>query len=237
MIVYLDLLFLFNFLINAIFIYVIEIIYHEKISLKRIMIGGFIGGILILGFLFDYYLYYLLKILGGVMVGLIGFKGNNIFKMIIKITSFYILNFASVGFISSFNITEWYLFIFSIGAIIIIFFIENNKKPIIFINSLKYNISVSFNKKRLNLEGYLDTGNFSKCDDLPIIYLSKKYQSNYSVYKLVNINTINGITFSNSYKPTSFTIEMGKVKQEKDVLVVFTDLKNFDCLLNTELFL
>jgi hypothetical protein len=236
MVIYLDLLFIFNSFINAIFIYAIELCYKEKISLKRILIGGFIGGLLIVGFLFDYYIYYILKIIGGLIIGFIGFKGSSL-KIIVKTTSFYIINFASIGLINSFNISEWYLFILSVVGIILIYFIENNRKSLIFINSYKYNISVSFGNTRLKLEGFLDTGNFSKFDDLPIIYISDKYQQNYSVYKLVNINTINGVSYSKSYKPSSFIIEVNHKKLERDVLVVFTKLKDFDCLLNAELFI
>lgn len=237
MVVYLDLLFIFNFLINSIFLYVVELIYQERISMVRIILGGLVGGLLILGFMFDYYLYYLLKIGGGVLVGYIGFKGENVLKKIVKVASFYIINFASVGLISSFNIGEWYLFCASTFILILIFFIENNKKSHIFINQFKYNISVSFNNTRLKLEGYLDTGNFSKCDGLPIIYLSKKFQPKFTVYKVIKINTVNGISLNSSYKPTSFIINVNKNKIEKEVLVVFTDLKDFDCLLNAELFI
>ena len=237
MVIYIDLLIIFNFMINFIFLYAIEIIYHEKIAIVKLLLGGVIGGLLVLGFLFDYYLYYFLKIFGGIIVGIIGWQKNSGVKLIVKISSFYVLNFASVGLVGCFQIKTWYWLFFSMGAIMVIYFIESNKKIDIFINQLKYNISVTFFDKSINLEGYLDTGNFSVCDNLPIIYLSKKYFANYVAYKMVEINTVNGCSKLITYKPQKFIIEIGKHQYQKEVLVVFTDLHEFDCLLNNDLFI
>lgn len=240
MVVYLDVLFLFNFLIGVLFLYVIEVAYQEKVSYKRILLGGIVSGFLVIGFLFDYFIYNLFKIVGGVIVAIIGLRSTSIIKTLIKITSFYILNFVCVGFVSSFHIIEWYFFLIVLGLIIIIYFIESNKKMHIFINALKYNVSVSFNHKKLKLEGYLDTGNFSKAGDIPIIYLSSKYLTNHfssEQYRLVNINTINGVSLCKAYKPNSFIVYDRKKKLEKEVLIVFSNLHDFDCLLNCDLFI
>jgi hypothetical protein len=237
MVVYLDLLFLFDFAVNGVLLYVIQIIYREKVSIMRIFLGSLIGGMLIFVFMLDYYVYYFTKAFGGIAVGLMGFKKDRLIPTILKIASFYLVSLASVGLVSSFRISEWYLFLVSLMALIIIVFLENSKKPIIFSNSLKYNISVHFSKKSYHLEGYLDTGNFSKNEDLPIVYLSKRYKTDDTVHKIIGIRTVNGISWCDSYKPKSFSIEINHTKVEKEVLIVFSDLSDFDCLLNTELFL
>ena len=54
MVIYLDLLFLFNFVINFIFLYVVEIIYKEKRSFKRLVLGALVGGLMVILFLFNY---------------------------------------------------------------------------------------------------------------------------------------------------------------------------------------
>ncbi len=235
MVIYLDLVFILNFLINSLFIYVVNIIYKEKINRLRIFLGGLIGGLLILAFLLDYFFYNIIKILGGVIVSFFGFKSLKIKQMVVKTASFYILNFVSVGFVAAFNINSYYLLFFSLAAIILIFMIENNKNPIIFINSCKYNISVSSNKKSYKLVGFLDTGNFSKCDDIPLIYLSKKYQDDFTFHKIIFINTVGGSSALACYKPRRFEIEIDGVVCLKDVLIVFTDIIEFECLLNVEL--
>lgn len=237
MVVYLDLLFLFDFAVNAVLLYVIQIIYREKISIMRILLGGLAGGMLIFVFLFDYYVNFFTKAFGGIVVGLLGLKKDRPLPTILKIASFYLISLASVGLVSSFRISEWYLFLVSLMVLIMIVFLENSKKPVIFSNSLKYNISVHLGKKSYHLEGYLDTGNFSKSDDLPIVYLDRKYQTDDAVHKIIGIRTVNGISWCDAYKPKSFAIEINHQKVGKEVLIVFSDLSDFDCLLNAELFL
>ena len=237
MVIYLDLIFILNFSINSLFIYVVNIVYKEKVKFLRIVLGGLVGGMFVLGFLFDYFVYNLLKIFGGVAVSLFGFKTAKFRQLVVKISSFYILNFVSVGFVAAFNINSWYLLFLSLAAIIFIFMVESNKKPIIFMNACKYNISVYSLKKSYRLEGYLDTGNFSKCDDLPLVYLSKKYQGDFEYYKTIVVNTVGGSSALACYKPRRFEIEIDGVVFSKDVLIVFADITEFECLLNVELVL
>lgn len=237
MVIYLDLIFLLNFTINSLFVYVVNIIYKERIRFLRIFFAGLIGGFLVLGFLFDYFLYSLIKIFGGVIVGLFGFKIGRFKEMIVKISTFYIINFVSVGFVASFRVNTWYLLMLSFAAIILIFMVENSKKPIIFMNACKYNISVSSEKKNYKLLGFLDTGNFSKCDDLPIVYFSKKYQGDFKYYKTILVKTVGGSSALACYKPRRFEIEIDGTVCAKDVLIVFTDIAEFDCLLNVDLFI
>ena len=237
MVIYLDLIFILNFSINSLFIYVVNIVYKEKVKFLRIVLGGLVGGMFVLGFLFDYFVYNLLKIFGGVAVSLFGFKTAKFRQLVVKISSFYILNFVSVGFVAAFNINSLHLLLFSFGAIIFVFMVESNKKPIIFMNAWKYNISVYSLKKSYHLEGYLDTGNFSKCDDLPLVYLSKKYQGDFENYKTIIVSTVGGSSALACYKPRRFEIEIEGVVCLKDVLIVFADITEFECLLNVELVL
>ena len=237
MVVYLDLVFLMNFAINSLFVYLVNLLYKEKIKLYKIFLAGLCGGLLVLGFLFDFILYGFLKILGGAFVGLLGFKIGRFREMVVKISSFYIINFVSVGFVAAYRIKTWYLLAGALAAIILVFMVENNKKPIIFMNACKYNISVSSVKKSLNLVGYLDTGNFSKCDDLPILFLAKKYGGDFQYYKTIIIDTVGGSVPLACYRPEKFEIEIDGTVCSKDVLVVFAEIGEFDCLLNVDLFL
>ncbi|NLM31540.1 MAG: hypothetical protein GX204_02225, partial [Acholeplasmataceae bacterium] len=74
MTVYLDLLFLFNFFVNAFFLYILELIYRERASRLRIVAGGFAGGLLVFVFLLDYFVYFLCKLAGGLLIAGIGLK-------------------------------------------------------------------------------------------------------------------------------------------------------------------
>lgn len=237
MVIYLDLLFLFNFVVNFIFLYVVEIIYKEKRSFKRLVLGSLVGGLMVILFLFNYIVLEIGKILGGMLIGYAGFKKIPFKQLSLKIISFYIINFLSVGFVVVYHIREWYLFLFSLATIILMVFFENNKKPLIFINEHKYNISVSSNKKSYLLQGYLDTGNFSKCDDIPLIYLSNRYHKDFTFHKLIVVNTVGGSTCLACYRPRSFTIEIDGYKVRREVLIIFTEIKEFECLLNVDLLL
>ena len=183
MVVYLDLVFLMNFAINSLFVYLVNLLYKEKIKLYKIFLAGLFGGLLVLGFLFDYILYGFLKILGGAFVGLLGFKIGRFREMVVKISSFYIINFVSVGFVAAYRIKTWYLLAGALAAIILVFMVENNKKPIIFMNACKYNISVSSVKKSLNLVGYLDTGNFQNATTCRFCFWRRSMGAIFSITK------------------------------------------------------
>lgn len=237
MIVYVDLLFIFNFVINCLFLYLLELTYHEKISRLRILCGGFVGGLLILAFLTDYVFYILCKIFGGALVTLVGVKKRSLIQTLMKMASFYLINYASVGMVGSFRINKWYLLTAAFSALVLLLFFVNNKKASIFVNSLKYNISVTFNKTIIKTNGYLDTGNFSRTDDMPIIFMAKKYRPSDCYYKSVALHTISGLTLCKVFKPTSFAVEINNAYVIYDVLIAFSDLPGFDCLLNADLFI
>lgn len=238
MVIYIDLLFFQNFLISFIFLYLIDFIYKDKIKIIKIIIASSISGFIVIISLYDYYLYYLFKVSGGLIISMIGLKKSSGVKMMVKNTSFYMVNFASVGFVSIFNINTYVLLICSVMAIIVFFVIESNKNEFIFTNKLKYNISVTFKNINLDLEGFLDTGNFSTHKNLPIIYLDNKYYSNILDevrFESILINTINGSTYIKIYKPTKCIIEIGNKKINFEVYIAFSNLNEFDCLLNAKL--
>lgn len=238
MIVYLDLLFLFNFFLNIVFLVVIEIIYKTKIKMLRIALGGVCGGFIVILELFDYKLSFILKISGGILIGLVGLEKCGGIKNVIKYSSFYTLNLASVGLVAAFGINTHAVLLFSIGAIILVYIVESNKNLIIFLNRLKYNIIVDFNKTSLNLVGYLDTGNFSEHGDKPIIYISDRYypeELNDEEFQVVRIETLNMVSNIRAYQPKRCLIEKGRRKIEVDVLVVFCNITSHECLLNARL--
>lgn len=238
MVIYIDLLFLFNFAINIIFLVAIEIIYKSKIKLWRIALGGLIGGLIVIVTLFDYNLYNLLKVTGGIIIGLVGLEKCSGKRNIIKYSSFYTLNFASVGLVGAFGINTHLLVFLALAVIIIVYFVESNKNLVIFTNRLKYNIIVNFDKTSLNLEGYLDTGNFSEYDNLPIIYIDEKYYPKELVeeaFSLVQVATVNNASFLRAYKPKKCVLVKNKEKIEVDVLVVFCNIDMHECLLNVKM--
>lgn len=240
MTIYLDLLFLFNFFVNLVFLVVIETIYKSKIKKMKVVFGGLVGGFIVVFSLFYNNFDMYLKIFGGILICVVGMEKLEGFRNIAKYSSFYTLNLASVGFVQAFEINTHYLVFFGLTAIILLYLVESNKNLIIFLNQLKYNIIVNFHKTSLRLVGYLDTGNFSEYDGYPIIYVSSKYYPKellFRDYIDVRIATVNTTSNLKAYEPVSCIIEVGRKKKEIKVLVVFCDLKSVDCLMNVKMLL
>lgn len=240
MIVYVDLVFLLNFFINFFLLAIIEIIFKEKINYLRIVFASFIGGGIILAYCLNNLLFTLFQIFGGILIALFAYYHNNPQKIIIKIASFYLINLAVVGLLSIFKITDFYLLLLCLVLVVVIIFFETNKKYYVFINANKYRIYVSFDNYTLDIEGYLDTGNFAlSLDNKPLVFIDQKYfKEDLLSNKNVQINTINGLQSVLVYEPQSFYIKMKNKKIYKDVLIVFSDInQNFDCLLNAWLFI
>jgi hypothetical protein len=238
MVVYLDLLFLFNFLINCLFLIVIDTIYKAKLKLLKTVLGGVIGGVVVIIALFDVSLAIFFKIFGGMLIGLVGLENCKGKRNIIKYSSFYVLNLASVGLVEAFGIKTHPLLFCGFAVIVIIFYFESNKNLVIFTNGLKYNIIVTFVKTNLKLKGYLDTGNFSEYNNVPIIYINEKLlpaDLDKDNYELVQIATVNTISFLKAYRPKECILYKNKEVIRLDVLVVFCNLTEYDCLLNVKM--
>jgi len=232
--IYLDIVFLVNFGINFIFIYIIQLIFNDKINYFKTIIASSLATIMLIAFLFNYIVLIIFKIVGGFLIILVGLGFE---KLAIKTSLFYLLEFGLTGIVSSFKITGWYLII-AIIIVALLFMIQSFKKQSIFINNLKYNVSVTFFEKTINLEGFLDTGNLTTIDNLPVIYVDKKhYKTNLQIYKFINVNSIVSVNKIPCYLPKQFYLYVNDKKVEKHVLIAFIDLKeNFDCLLNYHLF-
>ena len=221
-----------NFIIEFLFIYIIEKIYNENIRWIRLIFSSLIGSFSLVLFFSNYIFYTIFKILGGILISLIAFSSVSKSKQIIKISSFYALNFAFIGFLKSFNINTWYLLIFSTIAILGLFILESNKKYFIFLNRCTYNVLVTFNNKKLKLSAFLDTGNECFCDHIPVIFISDKYKDkSLKPHNHLFLRTTNGSDLKFCYKADSFYIIIGNKKVKKDVYIVFSELSK-DCLLN-----
>lgn len=216
----------------------IEKIFDDQINLLKLFIASFIGGSLIILYFFNYYVLIAFKIIGGVLLSVIGLKIITFSKIVMKTSLFYLLNFCLVGVVSSFNVDEWYFLCLSIIFVIFVIILENYKKYHIYINRCQYNISVKFKNYSFKTKGFLDSGNFSTTKDgTPIVFVDKKYYRNLDNYEIIYLNTVGGVTAVKAYKPEKFIVNDGKNTMEKDVKVVFSKLTNVECLLNSMIFI
>lgn len=196
MIVYLDLIILINILINYIFIKTIKIVFKEKLTIKQ-LIFSLVLSIISFGLFFVPIKYiYNIRYFIGIFIGLMAFNKNDIKKLIIQISIFYLLNISFIGSLIIFNINNVFLLFLCAIFISFLWFIDSFKK-VKDDNKTLYKVKIQ-NKTYI---GYLDTGNNSYCDNIPIIYLDiNELNNNFKFYKDIRVFTINGYTKVDIYK-------------------------------------
>jgi hypothetical protein len=232
--VYLDLVFIVNFGINFLFIGIIQVIFNENLNIKRGIISSAFASLFLIVFFFDYLWFSILKVIGGVFLIWIGI---GLEKIVIKSSLFYLLEYGLTGIVNSYRISGWYLII-ALFFLIILLMVQSFKNQSIFLNSFKYNVSVTLSGRVINMTGFLDTGNLVTINNLPVVFLDNKYfKTCLEVYKTTSIQTVNNYKEIICYEPDAFLIKIRNRKLNKKVLIVFTDLdKEFDCLLNYNIF-
>lgn len=236
MIIYLDILIMLNFVINYCFIKLIYILFNEKVNKIRIILSSIFSIILLFSFLFDYIIFNIIKIVGGIFLIFIAFKYTNKKRFVIMTCLYYILQFSFIGVLSIFNVKGCSVLIFLLLICLIV--LIYSKKNTIY-NNKTYKIVVCFNDNTITLDGFLDTGNLACCNEYPIVFIDKKYyNSDLKVFNVSTIKTVNGNKIVNCYKPKSFYIIDNNKKISKDVLISFSSFdNNISCLLNNLMFI
>lgn len=234
MVIYLDIVFFTNFIINYCFLKLIYILFHEKMNDFRLICSSLISVLLLLSFLTNYIIFNIIKILGGVIIVSVGVKYINKLRFIIVLSIYYILQFSFIGLLSIYNLKGILLFVgLFITCLLLIIY---SKKRHIF-SDLSYKIIVEIENDKIETRGFMDTGNTAMYLDTPIIFLnSKYYKKSYRLYNQVLINTVNGSKLIQCYKPKNVCFIQNNKKIAKECLISFCELNNHDCILNNLLF-
>ena len=214
--IYLDVIFLINFLFDSLLLFSVSVILKRNIKLKKIFLGGLIGGIsiFILFLKINNIELFLIKILISILMTLITFSFKNIKYTLKNLLFLYTSSMILGGFLYFINCEfaykrEGLIFFhnnFSLNFIvlvilspIIIYIYIRQAKELKNNYSYYYKIDVFLkNNKILKLNAYLDTGN--KLTDpylnRPIIIIDKKEidDSDILEYILVPVDTINNHT-------------------------------------------
>ena len=233
--IYLDLIMLLNFGIDFILLTSVSIILKRNVSINRLLIGSFIGGLSIL-FLFiniSSLILFIYKVLISTIMIIITFKYINIRYTLINLGYLYMSSIVLGGFLYLLNL-EFSLkhigiiFINNGLSINFIFLLITN--PIILyiyvkqIKKLKYNynnyydIEIYINKNKYKYIGYFDTGNVLK-DNLtgkPVILIDKRKV----LFKILSFRLI----------PYTSINKKGLIKIIKPDKVIFNN-KEYDVLL------
>lgn len=228
MIVYIDQVITSNIVINYLFIKLITLMFKEKINILK-MIIALIVSIISLGLFFVPSKYiYNLRYFVGIVIGAIAFIKKDYKTTIIQTVIYYLLNLSFIGTLVIFNIKNIVLLYISGLFICVLWIIESYKNIIIKNRKYEYNVSIN----NVKIKAYLDSGNKTYCDGIPVVFIKKKYQSNmYKYYKEICVNTIKGTEHINVYKGPPLI----KGKNKYIVYYAFVESLEKDLILNYEL--
>ena len=208
--------------------------FSDSYCFKKILLSSLVGGLIVSISFYSLFFFKIYKIVGGLVIVLLGIKKNTINKVLIKIFTFYTENLALVGVLASFKINTWLLLFFATTLILGLMFFEKFRKQYIFKENFKYNVIVTQNEKVINLKGFFDSGNFSSSESgVPLVFLNNKfYNDSFNEFILVKIKGIITEEVKRAYIVEKFEVEINKKKIEKKVLIVFSDIHE-ECLLNS----
>ena len=249
MIIYVDLVFLINFIVDFYIISGVKFLLHINTKFYRIILSSIVGALSVFLLLFKINNTELniIKALISIIMVIIAFGKrnffNNIFYMyIISIVlggSLYLINdslgyevdglmFINNGY--SINI----IILLSISPVIIYLYLREFKKYKKRINTI-YDCIIRINKKDIRVKGFLDTGNKLKDPyfNRPIILVNKKYikKTNRVIY--VPYKSLNNSGLLNCIIPEYILIDN---KKYNNCLVGIMDNLKYDCILNERIF-
>lgn len=197
MIIYLDQIVISDILINYIFIKLIKILFKEKENIVRTILGLLLSVLSLALYIFFFKYMNILRYFVGILVGLIVFFKKDIKVSIIQIVLYYLLNFSFVGTLVIFNANNLLLLFVSAIFIICLWIVQNYKSIFIKSKSYEYNVKVGSNK----IQAFLDSGNNSFFEGIPIVYLKNKYLTDkFTYYKSTYIKGLTNFEKVDIYK-------------------------------------
>ena len=250
MTIYVDLVFLINFIMDFYILSGVKFLLKLDTKLVRIILGSLIGSfsLFFLFFSLSTFILNLLKIIISVIMVIVTFGKYNFFNRLFYVYivsiflggSIYLIN-DSLGYeVSSFIfINNGYsvnlIILLIIIPFIIFMYVREFLKLRKRINTI-YNVVVKFKNKEIKLEGFLDTGNklVDPYLNRPIVLLNKKYISLRDKKVLyVPFESLNNNGLLKCIIPEYILID-GKMYDK--VLVGISENLEFDCILNERLF-
>ncbi|MBQ9024531.1 MAG: sigma-E processing peptidase SpoIIGA [Bacilli bacterium] len=253
--VYLDIIFLCNIIFDFIILISTSLILKRNTKLYRIILGSLFGSftLIILFIRMNQIELFLYKLIVSIFMIIISFGYKNIKYTFKNIYYMYLISMILGGFLtfinnSLSNINEGLLFINSnikiniiisiiLSIFLLISYIKNIKELKTNYNKY-YKIDIYFNKNKISLNGFLDTGNklIDPYKGWPIILVDKDKININKNYIFVPYNTISSHDLLKCIKVDKIYIE--KIGIRKKLLLGLTDNINIDgvdCILNEKL--
>ncbi len=250
--VYIDYVMFINFMLDFILLLGVSIIIKRRVSIKRVIVGAFIGGLSILGLFIpmNNVILFIFKLLISIIMTIITFKFKNIKYTIINLLYLYMLSIFLGGFLyflndqfskriglvfinNGFSITIIFILIISP---IVIYLYTRQLKSIKNIYNNYMNVSIYYKDKYITCTGYMDSGNNLSYLGNNVILLDKReFIFDIEKYMFVPLITVSGSSIVKCFKPTKVVINN---KVYKKILVGIIDdigIDNVDVILNNNL--
>lgn len=236
--IYIELVFIVNFLLDFIILYGTKRLLKLNKSNKRLLLASIIGSLstIIVFLKITNIILIILKILLSLILIIVSFGKNNI---LINTFYFYLISIIVGGTIYLFDLNENlyfnYLILIILSPIIIYLLIKELNKHRLNIND-KYLVEITISKKKYKLEGFIDTGNrlSSPIKKEPVILVNLKINYNKVIY--IPYKALNTEGIIPCIKPDKIMINN---KQIKNYLVgLATDkftIDNVNCILPNKL--
>ena len=250
--VYIDYVMFINFMLDFILLLGVSIILKRSVSIKRVILGAFIGGLSILGLFIpmNAITLFIFKIIISIIMTIITFRFKNIKYTIINILYLYMLSIFLGGFLyfindqfhkriglvfinNGFSITIIFILIIS-PTVIYLYIRQLNSIKNIYNNYM--NVRIYYKDKYIDCIGYMDSGNNLSYLGNNVILLDKRdFIFNIEKYIFVPLSTVSGNSIVKCFKPTRIVINN---KAYKKILVGIIDnigIDNVDVILNNNL--
>lgn len=235
--IYLDLLFILNFIIDFILLLTVSIIMKRKTTIWRLLLSSLIGSltIIVLFIKINLYQMFLIKIYISIIMILLAFNKYDFKYVINNLTCFYISSILLGGTIYALKIQGMHIILlFIISPIILYIYVKNNKmQKTKYINY--YKIQLFIKKQQLNLIGYMDTGN--NLTSKGTIVIISNIKNNFKVKKhYIPYQTINGVSLLECIKIDKLIIEHYGIYQ--NIFLGFSQnikIDGVDVILNNKL--
>lgn len=253
---YVDLIIFLNFFFDFILLLTTSIVLKRRTSIKRIVLGSLLGSITIIVLFVPLttLTLFLLKVILSILIILVTFGYSDFKYFITNLVYFYLISIILGGFVYYLNVSFSYknigmvffhkgisinyIFIL-ISTPIVMYIYYKQMKVIREVNSLYYKVDIYIKESKLELIGYMDTGNtlMDPYTNSPVIITnSKKFKSvSESIpFFYIPYQSINGCGLLKCYKVKKIFIEGIGVKNNVVVGVVDEKLKSnkVDVLLN-----
>lgn len=246
MTIYIDLLFILNFIYDFLILLTVSITLKRNVSLKRILLGSFVGALstFLIFIPINKYLLFILKILAGLFMILITYKYKNLKYFFNNAIYLYMCSVILAGFLYFLKIefnNLSYLISLSIAPIILYLYINEQKKLKKVVNYYKNIIITLKNNHIIELTGFIDSGNKLKdpITNKYIILINKnKLDGIYNIRSpmYVPIKTVNNNSLLECISIKNIIID-NKVYTEYllGLSDTFNGFEGVDCLLNYHL--